>query len=149
VPESLLGKVRKGEYVEILFPALNDTRKGKVSLIGRSIDPANRTFKVEVDLTNKGNTLKPNLLSIMMINDLTVENTVAIPLELVQQEISGRDYVFVTKEAPEGIISEKKYVETGATFEDEIVIESGLDTGDQIIVDGARGLAAGELISIQ
>ncbi len=149
VPESLLGKVRRGEYVTIEFPALETTKKGKVSLIGRSIDPANRTFKVEVVMSNPGNVLKPNLLSIMKINDLTVKNTVAIPLELVQQEISGKDYVLVVSESPEGLVSEKRFVTTGPTFENEIVIEEGLDAGDQIIIDGARGLAEAELIEVQ
>ena len=50
VPESLLGKVKKGEMVEIEFPALDESRKGRVTLIGRSIDPANRTFKVEAEM---------------------------------------------------------------------------------------------------
>lgn len=149
VPESLLGKVKRGQYVTIDFPALEETKKGRVSLIGRSIDPANRTFKVEVDLPNSGGKLKPNLLSIMKINDLTVKDAVAIPLELVQQEISGRDYVFVVSQSDEGSISKKRYVETGPTFESKIVIADGLEEGDQIIMDGARGLSDEELIQVQ
>lgn len=149
VPESLLGKVRKGEYVEIEFPALEETRKGRVSLLGRSIDPANRTFKVEVEMANSSNKLKPNLLSIMKINDLIVENTIAIPLELVQQEISGKDYVFVADSTANGVVSQKKYVVTGPTFENEIVVEEGLKDGDHIIIDGARGLSSDEQIEIQ
>ena len=149
VPESLLGKVKKGEYVTIDFPALEITKRGRVSLLGRSIDPANRTFKVEVEMPNPKGILKPNLLSIMKINDLSIKNTIAIPLELVQQEISGRDYIYVVEESPEGIISKKRYVVTGPTFENEIVIEEGLQEGDKIIVDGARGLSNNELIQVQ
>ena len=149
VPESLLGKVKKGQLVTIDFPALEDTKQGKVTLIGRSIDPANRTFKVEVDLKNSNGVLKPNLLSIMKINDLTVEDAVAISLELVQQEISGKDYVFVAAESDEGMVSVKRYVETGPTFENSIVIEMGLEEGDQIIVEGARGLSSNDLIQVQ
>ena len=149
VPESLLGKVKKGQLVTIDFPALEDTKQGKVTLIGRSIDPANRTFKVEVDLQNSNGVLKPNLLSIMKINDLTVEDAVAISLELVQQEISGKDYVFVAAETDEGMVSVKRYVETGPTFENSIVIEAGLEEGDQIIVEGARGLSSNDLIQVQ
>ena len=149
VPESLLGKVSRGEYVNIDFPALELSKKGKVTLIGRSIDPANRTFKVEVRLPNQNGKLKPNLLSIMKINDLTVKDAIAIPLELVQQEISGRDYVFVVADSPEGMISEKKYVVTGATFESNIVIEEGLSIGENIIMEGARGLTNQELIQVQ
>lgn len=149
VPESLLGKVKRGEYVDIEFPALDMKKRGQVTLIGRSIDPANRTFKVEVDMPNSGNSLKPNLLSIIKINDLTVEETITVPLELVQQEISGKDYVFVVEETSNGLISAKRYVKTGPTFENEIVIEEGLKEGDQIIIEGARGLASEESIEVQ
>lgn len=149
VPESLLGKVKRGEYVEIEFPALELTRKGKVSLIGRSIDPANRTFKVEVNLSNPKGKLKPNLLSIVKINDLSIKNAITIPLEYVQQEISGKDYVYIASDSPEGKVTEKSYVVTGPTFENNIVIESGLNTGDEMILEGARGLASGDLLEIE
>ncbi|WP_235297852.1 efflux RND transporter periplasmic adaptor subunit [Portibacter marinus] len=149
VPESLLGKVQRGEYVEIEFPALEESRRGRVSLIGRTIDPANRTFKVEVDLSNPGNRLKPNLLSIMKINDLSINDIVAVPLELVQQEISGKDYIFVVEEGENGFISKKNYVTTGPTFENQIVIEDGLEGGEKIIIEGARGLSNNEPIKIQ
>jgi RND family efflux transporter MFP subunit len=149
VPESLLGKVQRGEYVDIEFPALEMVKRGKVSLIGRSIDPANRTFKVEVDMPNSDNKLKPNLLSIVKINDLSVDQTITVPLELVQQEISGKDYVFVVEDSASGLVSAKRYVKTGPTFENEIVIEEGLNEGDQIILEGARGLSSDELIEIQ
>lgn len=149
VPETFLGKVKKNEMVNIEFPALDLKKKGKVSLIGRSIDPANRTFKVEVEMVNPNNALKPNLLSIVKINDLTVKDAITVPLDLVQQEISGKDYVFVIVEAEDGLISEKRYVTTGPTFENLIVIESGINDGDRIIVDGARGLTSAEPIQIQ
>lgn len=149
VPETFLGKVNVGEYVNIHFPALETDHRGKVTLIGKSIDAANRTFKVEINLSNPKGALKPNLLSVVKINDLTVENTIAIPLDLVQQEISGKDYVYVVGNGEEGQISEKRFVKTGPTFENLIVIENGLEEGEIIIKDGARGLANEELIKIQ
>ena len=70
-------------------------------------------------------------------------------LELVQQEISGKDYVFIVGENEDGKVSEKRYVNTGPTFDNMIVIEEGLAEGEEIIMDGARGLANAELINIQ
>ena len=45
VPESYLGKVKKGEMVEVYFPALDKTIERPVTLIGRKIDPARLSFK--------------------------------------------------------------------------------------------------------
>ena len=51
VPESYLGKIKRGETVAIKFPAINEEVNAKVSQLGRSINPANRTFEVEVNLS--------------------------------------------------------------------------------------------------
>ena len=49
-PENLLANVRKGDLVDVSFPSLKSDAKARVSLLGRSIDASNRTFKVEMKL---------------------------------------------------------------------------------------------------
>jgi RND family efflux transporter MFP subunit len=148
VPESYLNKIKKGEIVTVQFPAINQESKSKVTLIGRTINPSNRTFTVEIDLPNKGGFLKPNLLSIMLINDNSQEDVIVIPIELVQQEVSGRSYVFVKDENSEGAYAKKVFVETAESYDGNIIITSGLEGGEELIVTGARGLANNELIKI-
>jgi len=140
VPENYLQSVKRGETVTIRLPALNMERQERVSLIGRTIDPSNRTFKVEVNVGNPGGALKPNLLATMLINDETVEDAVVIPLEMVQQEVGGKKYVFVVDEGADGPVAKKVYVTTGRSYEGDIVIEEGLLGGETLIVEGARGL---------
>jgi multidrug efflux pump subunit AcrA (membrane-fusion protein) len=84
----------------------------------------------------------------MLINDNAEKDVVVIPLELVQQEVSGRSYVFVKAENSEGAIAKKVIVETGASYDGDIIITSGLNGDEEIIVSGARGLANNELIKI-
>jgi multidrug efflux pump subunit AcrA (membrane-fusion protein) len=76
----------------------------------------------------------------MLINDETVENAVVIPLEMVQQEVGGKKYVFVVDEGTDGPVAKKIYVETGRSYKGDIVIEQGLSGGETLIVEGARGL---------
>ena len=148
IPETYLGVVKKGDKVGISFPALNIEKEAKVSMLGRTIDASNRTFKVEVDLNNPDGKLKPNLLAMMKVNDLTVEDVIIIPIELVQQEVSGKDYVFVVNASDNKKTSKKVYIETGESARGEIVVISGLNGDESIITQGARGLADGELIEI-
>ncbi len=149
VPENYLRAVRRGEKVSIEIPAIDYERDARVSLIGSMIDPSNRTFSVEVELSNPGNTIKPNLLAMMHINDETVPEAIAIPIELVQQEVSGKTYVLVTGEGEEGLVSKKVYVTTGLSFNNQIVIEEGLTGEEQLIVEGALGLVEKELIEVK
>lgn len=148
VPESYLNKIKKGEMVTVQFPAINKEIESRVSLIGRTINPSNRTFTVEVDITNTDGLLKPNLLCVMMINDETQKDAIIVPLEVVQQEVSGRSFVFVKDENEEGAFAKKVIVETGNSHDGKIVITSGLNGGEELIVTGARGLANNEQIKI-
>lgn len=147
VPENYLLAVSKGEMVDVEFPALDDQRKARVTEVGRVINPGNRTFNIEIDLDNRNGILKPNLLATVLVNDYSEENVVIVPIELVQQEVGGKSYVFVVGEEDNGEIAKKVYVQTGESYRGEIVITSGLEGGESLIIDGARGLTNSELIS--
>ena len=146
VPENYLVKVKKGQDVNISFPAIDKSIDRKVSLIGRSIDPSNRTFKIEMRTDNLGGILKPNLLAEAKIKDLSLENVLAIPIELVQEEVDGKSYVFTATKKDEDLIATKKYVELGESSDDLIQITGGLDKGDVIVLLGARTIVEGDII---
>jgi membrane fusion protein, multidrug efflux system len=148
VPETYLKSVKKGQTVKVKFPALEQETSAKITLIGQQVNPANRTFKVEIDMANSGN-LKPNLLATVSLKDFEQKNAVVLPSELIQQEVSGKSYVFVQDEGEKGTIAKKVYVTIGETYEGETYISEGL-TGDEIfIIKGARDLKDGELIEVK
>ncbi len=149
VPENYLGKIKKGDVVNIHFPALGQDVEAPVTLIGRKIHPANRTFKIEIDLPNKSGLLKPNLLSEVQINDYVEPDVIVISQELIQQEVGGLDFVILAETDGKGARAKKIYIETGQSYEGEVVVASGLKEGDVLIVDGARGITDSESIQIQ
>lgn len=148
LPERYLGKIKKGDRVKLNIPAIEQDIEGRVSLIGRSIDPANRTFKTEVTVSNKSGILKPNLLVEMLINDYTEEAAIVVPIELVQDEIGGRKFVFVSETGVDGPKAVKKYVTPGESYNSEIIILEGLNGNETLILQGARNLVDNELIKI-
>lgn len=148
LPENYLGKVKRGELVDVNFPALNLDKKAKISLVGRSIDSANRTFKIEIEMSNKDQMLKPNLLAIVKINDLTIADALIVPQELVLQEISGKEYVMVVSEKDGKKVAAKKYVEQGESYDGKVQILSGITTEDEIIVIGSRNAKVGDPLEI-
>lgn len=149
VPENLLRSVKVGETVAIQFPALDLEKKAKVTRIGATIDPANRTFTVEVNLRGANAGLKPNLLANMMIEDYAVEDAVVIPLHLIQQEVSGKDFVFVVGDEDGDKVAKKAYVQMGYTYKGEALIEEGLNGGEQLIAEGNRGLTENAVVELQ
>ncbi|MDX1478496.1 MAG: efflux RND transporter periplasmic adaptor subunit [Saprospiraceae bacterium] len=148
VPESYLGKVARGERVEVRFPALRDTLVAPVTMLGRKIDPANRTFKVEIDIPYNQGLYKPNLLAEVLINDYTEPDALVISQVLVQEEVGGKDYVMIVDDSEGTPKARKVYVTTGESYDGEVVITSGLEGSEQLIQEGARTVASGELIRI-
>ena len=146
VPERYLPKVRRGEQVKVRFPALDRELDARVTQIGRQINPANRTFEVEVRLPNRDGMLKPNLRSIIQIKDVDTDNVVVVPLNLVQEEVSGRKFVYTVGK---GNTAQKTYITLGDTYEGDGIITSGLTGSEVIITDGALGLTEGQKLKVQ
>jgi membrane fusion protein (multidrug efflux system) len=146
VPETYLRAVTKGTPVKVAFPALDEEQQANVTQVGRTIDPANRTFEVEARIRKSSALIKPNLLAVMFIKDYAEKDVVTVPLELVQQEIGGKDYVFVMEQQAEATVAKKVYVKTGKSYAGTIIIEEGLQGNEKLIIEGARDLADGELV---
>lgn len=149
VPETYIKAIGRGEEVTIKFPALDTEKRARVTRIGNIINPANRTFEVEVEMANPKGLYKPNLLAIMMVNDNTYKDVPTVPIEMVQQEVSGRSFVYIKSEGADGSFAKKVYVKTGDNYDGKIVITEGLIGGEEILVDGARVVAENALIKVQ
>ena len=128
ISESYIGVLAKGDSVEITFPSINKTITTKVSATGSIINPNNRTFKVEVFLPSLPE-VKPNMISVLKIQDYKNKESVIVPSHLIMADIKG-DYLF----AVENGVAKKKYVTRGYTSGDQTEIVEGL-VGTEILVD--------------
>ena len=149
VPESYLKAIKKGDKIEVELPALGETRTATINLIGNAINPANRTFKIEASLRNSDKVLKPNLLANVKLNDYTKADAISIPVELVQQEVGGKSYVYSVQEIGNNLTAQKMYVTTGEVQDGKIIINEGLKGDEQLILDGARMVVNDEVVEIK
>lgn len=148
--EELLTKVRRGERLTVRVPALDLEFEAPVSRIGKTVDPANRTFEIELDVPAKYNRmLKANLLAVAEVLEYEAKDQLIVSQDIIQQEVDGRRYVFTVGEGGEaGPIARKRYVETGDTYNNQAIIQNGLKAGDRIVTDGSRGLTDGQSITL-
>lgn len=138
IPESHIPTIKKGKEVEVNFPALGERVTSSIRQVGNFINPGNRSFTVEISVPNKKGLVKPNLTARLKINDYTNETAILIPQSIISEDSQGRQYVYTASKKGKSTIAIKKFVDTGKTSGDSIEIISGLISGDQIIVDGAR-----------
>jgi RND family efflux transporter MFP subunit len=128
ISESYISVLAKGDSVTITFPSIKKTITTKVSATGSIINPNNRTFKVEVFLPNLPE-VKPNMISVLKIQDYKNSASVVIPAHLILADTKG-DYVFIVENG----LAKKKYVTRGYSSGDETEIVTGL-LGTELLVD--------------
>lgn len=141
VPESYLKEVTKGKNVVVSFPILGNSLQTTIRQVSHYINPANRTFKIEVGVPNADKKVKPNLTAKLKINDYSNKKALLIPQNIISENAAGEQYVFVVTEINKGIGKAKKVIiTTGKTQGDVIEVLSGLVPGDTLISEGARSV---------
>jgi len=150
VPESYLTNVTKNKNVQVEFPVLGKTMNAKIRQAGNFINPANRTFKVEIAIPNKDNTIKPNLTAKLKINDYTSENAVLIPQSIISENEKGEQYIYIIKgkNGNDEATAERVIIKTGKTQGDVIEVLEGVIGGSEIIQEGARSVKNGQTVKV-
>ena len=125
--------VRTGQSVTIEIPALgNAKRVGKLIYVGQTVNPETRTVVVRTELDNRDGQLKPAMLASMLIEAKAVERLV-IPASAVVRE-NDEDHVFVLQGEKTFHLSK---VKLGPEQGGMRVVQSGLNGGEQIVLQGA------------
>jgi RND family efflux transporter MFP subunit len=150
VPETYLPSVIKGKKVLVEFPVLGKTIEAKVRQAGNFINPANRTFKIEVAILNKDRSIKPNLTAKLKINDYSSEKSFLIPQSIISENAQGQQYIYVVEDvdANNTGVTKRVIIETGKTQEDNIEVLSGLNLNMEIVDEGARSVKEGQNVEI-
>ena len=150
VPERYITDVIKGKSVEVEFPVLGKTLQTKIRQAGNFINPANRTFKVEIAVPNKDKTIKPNLTARLKINDYTNNEAILIKQSIISENANGEQYVYIVndkKENGQGV-AKRVIIETGKTQGDVIEVLKGLENGAEIIEEGARSVKDEQTVKV-
>ena len=111
------------------------------------INPANRTVRIQVNIKNTDNKLKPNIISNIELQDYFSDTAIAIPSIIIKQDING-DYIFVAKNENGKLIAKKRYVKTGVSHNAKTLIVDGLKEGDKIIYNGYNLVRNGSQLKI-
>ncbi|MDX8553928.1 efflux RND transporter periplasmic adaptor subunit [Tenacibaculum sp. 1B UA] len=149
VPESYITSIKKGKNVEVEFPVLGEKLTSKIRQAGNFINPANRTFKVEVEVPNKDGSIKPNLTAKLKINDYSNEKAILIPQSIISENAKGEQYVYVVENIKDQVGTAKQIIiTTGKTQGDIIEVLSGIESGTKIIEEGARSVKNGQEVKV-
>ncbi len=143
IAEGYAGKLREGNEVVVALPDLKRNVDGRIRYIGKTINPINRTYKVEVPLAANEKDVIPNMVSTLKIIDYKKIGAIVIPINLIQKGAMG-DFVYILKKDGEKTTAKKMPISIGQTYNDKAEVLSGLKAGDALISTGAQDLNDGD-----
>jgi membrane fusion protein (multidrug efflux system) len=138
VAESYLGKISQGDDVKVIFPDVPDSLVTKVSFAAKVIDPASRSFNIEVKLPSSSK-YRANMIAILKVVDYKNANAIVIPVSAIQNAENGQ-YVITAVDGK----AKRTMVKTGRTIDGKTEILSGLNEGDKIVTTGIDDINEGD-----
>ncbi|MDE5643302.1 MAG: efflux RND transporter periplasmic adaptor subunit, partial [Muribaculaceae bacterium] len=145
VTENDLTRVSRGMEASVRFDAFpGEAFSGTVTRISPAVDPASRTFAVEVTIANPKGEIKPGLFAYVTLDFGTRSNVVVPDRAVVKQTGSGNKFVYIFSQG-KVIFSQ---VELGRRLDDGYEIISGVADGDSVVITGQSRLADGAAVQI-
>jgi len=147
VADTYINSIKKGDPVIIKFPDINEEKQARISFAGQVVNAQTRTFDIEVLMINQDNKLKPNLLSVISVNDKVIKNALVIDENLVQNTELGK-IVFIAENEGGNLVAKMKKIETGLSYNGKVIVLKGLKEGDQLITIGNQDLVDNQKIKL-
>ena len=118
---------------------------GELASLDNQIDPATGTLRLKAVLPNDDMRLFPNqFVNVRLLIDL-VPNAVVIPAAGVRRGPQGaQSYVLRTDD-----VVELRKVDVGESIRDEILVRSGVQAGERVVIEGSERLRDGAQVEVK
>ncbi|UCE21604.1 MAG: efflux RND transporter periplasmic adaptor subunit [Candidatus Aminicenantes bacterium] len=145
--EIYTSRIKKNDLVHVDIPVIGREFDLRVTAVSQVIDPNNRTFQVELKIPQSEAGIKPNMLSVLTINDYTNKEALVVPLNIVQ-ETGQEQFIFVAEPLDGDWIARRRPVKTGYSYDDRTEVLSGLQEGEHVVTFGYQNLADGQKLAV-
>lgn len=140
VAEAYLGKISQGDAVKVIFPDIADSLNTKVSFASKVVDPASRSYNIEVKLPSS-NKYRANMITVLKVVDYTNPNAISIPVTAIQNAENGQYVIAVVNGKAKRVA-----IKTGKTINGKTEVLEGLSDGDKVVVTGVEDLNEGDTV---
>jgi membrane fusion protein (multidrug efflux system) len=114
---------------------------GKIDFINISVDRTTDTVQVRAVMPNPGNTLRDGQLVRVLLESGTPEEKVVVPQSALIAD-QGGVYVFLVEDGK----AVTRRIKTGGESGADVIVDSGLSGGEQVIVDGLQRVRPGSAV---
>jgi Cu(I)/Ag(I) efflux system membrane fusion protein len=136
--------INKGDSIEFMINSLpGQSFIGKIDYIDPVINPKTRVTKARVVVQNDDGRLKPEMFVTGMVKAKSsmTGDQLTIPKSAVMWT-GKRSIVYVRLQSDQGLYFKMREVTLGPALGDAYIIESGLEAGEEIVVNGTFSIDA-------
>ena len=118
-------------------------KAGRIVTMDRAVDRNTGTLKVRATFNNPENTLRAGMNLTTYVKSTSSSEQLIIPFKAVRDEL-GVYNVFVVNDSSQ---AEQKTVQLGLKVDDKVVVLSGVEAGQKIVVDGILNVRSGAKVA--
>ncbi len=118
--------------------------RGRQVIVNRQIDPTTGTLQIQVLFPNPAGILRPGLFGSVRVHAGTNRETPLVP-ERAVTELQGQYQVAVVNDDQR---VQLRTIKVGAPIDHSYVVESGLRTGERVIVEGLQNIMPGAKVNV-
>lgn len=135
--------LREGMPVSVRTDATSHTFTGTLMAVSPAADLQTRSFLVKALVDNPDRTLLPGMIARVSLHETLQENALLIPQDWLVTRMDGLG-VFIA----EGETARWRTVEPGRVVGDRVVITSGINPGDTLVITGHKDLMDGDTLLV-
>jgi len=153
VPGTIVSELKSGAEISATVDAFpGQSFKGAISKVAAVADPNTRVFDIEATIPNPDARLRVGMIAAIHLPISTpAKSMLAVPTRAIVRppdDPKGYAVYVADKDADGRMVATLKKVEIGLSSGDQVLVESGLDPGAQVIVRGADVVFNGASIKI-
>lgn len=146
---STISKLQSKSTNAQIFATLPDGARyenpGHIATIDRAVNSQTGTLKVRASFSNPTNALRAGMNTTLNIESTSTEEEIVIPYKAVFEQLG----VFNVYTVNDSSKVEIKHVTLGNKLNDKVIIKSGLNTGEKIVIEGVASIRPGAKVSEQ
>ena len=145
IPEREIATINSGTATTITVDALQgETFRGGRIEKGVSADPLTHTYDIRILVPNPGRKLLPGMVARVEMKNVENEKMstggrISLPVKAVQQSTDNSLFVWTVQQGK----AHRTTVSVGQVTGNRIIVDSGLQEGDQVIVEGYQKVGEG------
>lgn len=145
VPENEIADVKKGRQVKVQVGALGDKEyEGVVTETGVTAHPLSHSYEVKALVNNKEKELLPGMVCNVSLGGENTDTAILLPARVISLDSQNREFVWLNV----GGKATRRFVKTGALLPQGVTVTEGLNSDDQVIVEGQQKVSEGMEISL-